>query len=342
MPRVSEQTSCDNPKVSVRMLTYNHERFIAQAIESVLMQETDFRVELIIGEDCSTDGTRRFVEEYARKFPNVIRAIFHERNVGVANNSDALGNACRGQYTAFLEGDDYWVDPQKLQKQVQLMEANPHYSMCGGKTSIVNCKAEGVEKAVGMIQPKMKKANYGLVDFLGGYPMHTSSILLRTDLVKLPSWLGGVKTRDTCIFALYAEKGPVGYLHECTSCYRLHGGGIWAGNSPFERIRGNRKAFDLLDAHFAGRYHRLLRRREYCVSVEDTRALLRCGRSKEAKEIFKEAIPRLVCLMPLRVFAWGFVIWSRIAWNHLTMFLAVRTRLRHLLHRLRTRASDKQ
>ena len=121
MIRVAEQTAFDRPTVSVAVITYNHEKFIGQAIESVLMQETAFVVELVIGEDCSTDGTRRIVQAYAEKYPNVIRALLPEKNLGMARNYDAVWQACRGKYIAWLEGDDYWRTPQKLQKQVALM-----------------------------------------------------------------------------------------------------------------------------------------------------------------------------------------------------------------------------
>ena len=97
-------------KVSVCMITYNHERFIAQAIESVLMQETDFRVELVIGEDCSTDGTRAIVREFGERFPERIRLLLPEHNLGMMPNFVATLSACRGQYVALLEGDDYWTD----------------------------------------------------------------------------------------------------------------------------------------------------------------------------------------------------------------------------------------
>jgi hypothetical protein len=100
MIRVAEQTGCDQPTVSVAVITYNHEQFIAQAIESVLMQETEFVVELVIGEDCSTDGTRRIVQAYAGKYPNVIRALLPERNLGMAMNYEAVWQACRGKYIA--------------------------------------------------------------------------------------------------------------------------------------------------------------------------------------------------------------------------------------------------
>src|ERR1017187_10207934 len=95
------------PKVSVLMITYNHEKYIAQAIESVLMQKTNFPFELVIGEDCSTDGTGAIVAEYSRKYPEIIRAHLRERNLGALENFRALFRACRGKYLALLEGDDY-------------------------------------------------------------------------------------------------------------------------------------------------------------------------------------------------------------------------------------------
>ena len=146
MIRVAEQTAREQATVSVAMITYNHEQFIAQAIESVLMQETAFVVELVIGEDCSTDGTRRIVQAYAAKYPNVIRALLPEKNLGMARNYQAVWQACGGKYIAWLEGDDYWRTPQKLQKQVALMEANPHYSMCGTKTQFVTTSSDGAEE----------------------------------------------------------------------------------------------------------------------------------------------------------------------------------------------------
>src|ERR1039457_6922720 len=104
MPRVSEQSSCAQPKVSVSMITYNHEKFIAQAIEGVLRQETDFPVELVIGEDCSTDGTRKVVQDYATRYPNVIRALLPASNLGMMRNAVETLRACRGEHLAALEG----------------------------------------------------------------------------------------------------------------------------------------------------------------------------------------------------------------------------------------------
>src|SRR5881392_248562 len=169
MIRLAEQTGCDQPTVSVAVITYNHEQFIAQAIESVLIQETEFVVELVIGEDCSTDGTRRIVQAYAGKYPNVIRALLPERNLGMAVNYEAVWQACRGKYIAWLEG-------------------KPHYSMCGSKTQFVTTSSDGAEKDAGVLEPPVLKPEYDLSDFLTRYPMHTSSMLLRREFVEFPDW----------------------------------------------------------------------------------------------------------------------------------------------------------
>ena len=114
-----------NPVVSVHMITYNHEPYIAQAIEGVLMQKTDFPIELIIGEDCSTDRTREIVLEYQKKHPEIIRVLSSEKNLGMVKNSFLIDGACRGKYIAYCEGDDFWHHPQKLQKQVDYLESHP-------------------------------------------------------------------------------------------------------------------------------------------------------------------------------------------------------------------------
>jgi glycosyltransferase involved in cell wall biosynthesis len=340
MMHVAEQAACDQPTVSVALITYNHEQFIAQAIESVLMQETAVGVELVIGEDYSTDGTRRIVQAYARKYPNVIRALLPEKNLGMARNYEAVRRACRGKYIAWLEGDDYWRTPQKLQKQVALMEANPHYSMCGTKTQFVTTSSDGAEKDAGVLEPAGLKPEYNLPDFLTGYLMHTSSMLLRREFLEFPEWLNDVvMLRDACVFALYAEKGPVGYLSDVVSCYRIHPGGIWTTKSAAHQLQCNQKAIDLLDAHFCGRYHRLLRSREYQVWWTSLRRLAQSGKYWEARRLYWVSASRLVRLMPLKVLALGFAAhggyWFVNHWNQLTMSLAIRTRVRRWIGRVR-------
>ena len=116
------------PLVSVKMITYNHAPYIAQAIEGVLMQKTSFPFELVIGEDCSTDGTREIVVDYKTRFPHIIRVVTSERNVGMMKNGLRTLAECKGKYIAFCEGDDYWHRQDKLQMQVDYMEKHPR---CG-------------------------------------------------------------------------------------------------------------------------------------------------------------------------------------------------------------------
>lgn len=126
------------PMVSIGMATYNHEKYIARAIESVLMQEVSFSYELVIAEDCSTDHTREIVVEYQKKYPEVIRLILHDENVGMQENSNCLRRACRGKYRANLEGDDYWLSSDKLQRQVDFLEKNPDFIATGGEFVCIN------------------------------------------------------------------------------------------------------------------------------------------------------------------------------------------------------------
>ena len=114
-------------KVSVMMVTYNHEKYLEQAILSVLNQNVDFKYELLIGEDCSTDHTRKIAIRYHQLYPEIIRLTLHNKNVGALKNEADLRRKCRGQYIAVLEGDDYWTNMDKLKSQVEFLDAHPKY-----------------------------------------------------------------------------------------------------------------------------------------------------------------------------------------------------------------------
>jgi glycosyltransferase involved in cell wall biosynthesis len=129
--KITEQIWSDDilPIVSIKCITYNHEKYVVKAIESFLMQKTTFRVEIVIGEDCSTDRTREIVFNYAKKYPSIIKIITSNQNVGVSLNGMRTLKAASGKYIALCEGDDYWTDPLKLQKQVDFLEANERVGM---------------------------------------------------------------------------------------------------------------------------------------------------------------------------------------------------------------------
>ena len=123
------------PLVSVCMTTYNHEAYLAQAIESVLAQQTSFGVELVLGDDCSTDSTAAICREYAAKYPGRVRFVTGQRNVGWRANYRRTFEACRGKYVAYCDGDDWWSDPRKLQMQADLLESDPSCGMCYTRAS---------------------------------------------------------------------------------------------------------------------------------------------------------------------------------------------------------------
>lgn len=131
-----------NPVVSVKMITYNHRPYVANAIEGVLRQQSSYPFELVIGEDCSTDGTRDIVLHYQKEYPTHVRVITSDSNVGMVRNGFRTEWACRGKYIAWCEGDDYWHHPLKLQKQVDYLESHPEVGLVhsGADTYYVTTK----------------------------------------------------------------------------------------------------------------------------------------------------------------------------------------------------------
>src|SRR6267154_2103125 len=124
-------------QVSVVLITYNHEAYVAQAIETVMSQQTDFEYELIISEDCSTDRTREIIQEYQRRYPERIRLFLSEHNVNDNSVWTRAWTAARGRYIATLDGDDYWTSPDKLQRQRNFLDVHKEYSACFHNADVV-------------------------------------------------------------------------------------------------------------------------------------------------------------------------------------------------------------
>lgn len=118
-----------NPLVSVWVITFNQEAYLENTLNGILMQKVNFNYEIVIGEDCSTDNTKEICINFQKKYPEKIKLILNEKNIGMISNFIQTAKACKGKYVAFCEGDDYWVDPLKLQTQVDFLEANPEYGM---------------------------------------------------------------------------------------------------------------------------------------------------------------------------------------------------------------------
>lgn len=159
--------------VSIIVLTYNHEKYISQALESILMQKVDFDYEILIGDDCSTDRTSEILKEYQEKYPDKIYLRLRHKNIGAAKNAYELYNNAIGKYLAHLDGDDYWTNEKKLQLQVDFLEKNVNYIGCSHRCNIVDEDGNFIKKTVPWIK---YKSIFTLKDFEGYYlPGHVDS-----------------------------------------------------------------------------------------------------------------------------------------------------------------------
>lgn len=236
--------------VSVCMITYNHEKYIAEAIEGVLMQQTIFPIELVIGEDCSTDNTRKICLEYREKYPNKIKLLLHEKNLGIVSNFYATLQAAQGKYIALCEGDDYWTDPCKLQKQVDFLEANEDASMCFHNAKLIN--AEG--NKIGSCRRYEKDQYASIEDLLitGGVFCPTASLMFRAQYIKsgYPDYCLNCHVGDFPLQLYLSSQGKIYYFNDEMSAYRKNPV-AWSrtfGKTEFSlRAKGWMSEFKVLD-----------------------------------------------------------------------------------------------
>lgn len=230
--------SCLEPIVSIAMLTYNHEEYIGQAIESVLMQQTNFEFKLIIAEDCSTDKTREIIIEYQKKFPNRIKLILQNINVGANINNKDLLTSLEGKYVAALEGDDYWIDPLKLQKQVDFLENNPVYGLVHTNNKVFLQSQNQFQ-----LDKREVTAEENLFERLifDSNPIATLTVCMRRNI--LLEFLKEVEEKgntilisDYPIWVYFSSKSKIKYLDEVTAVYRVLQESASQSSNPQKKI----------------------------------------------------------------------------------------------------------
>ena len=210
----------DGITVSIFLLTYNQERFIAQTVDSILMQITNFRYQLVIGEDCSTDNTRIICEKFAGQYPQKIKLLPSlSKNIGLIANYVRTIKECDGKYIAICDGDDYWIDELKLQKQVDILEANPDYSIV--YTKVKKLYPSGVIKESIV---KNRKQVTKFEDLVHDNFIPSVSVLFRNkqNLMKLPDWIINFPYGDwpTYLWTI-KDSGSIFFLDQTTSVYRM-------------------------------------------------------------------------------------------------------------------------
>lgn len=222
-------------KVSAFILTYNHARFIGQAIEGFLSQRTDFPCELVIADDCSTDGTQEVIRRYWEKDRDHIRVLLNRHNIGAWRTFPRAYEACRGQYVALVEGDDYWTAPDKLQRQVDLLDRHPDCTICFHSVRMV--WEDGSRDPI-LYRPQPVKERYTLRDLVNGNFIGSCSTMYRRGVFGgFPAWYYSMPVGDWCHHILHARHGDIVYLDEPMAVYRQHGGGIYSMKPAVHRLR---------------------------------------------------------------------------------------------------------
>ena len=279
------------PRLSVVCITYNAAQYIRAALDGFLMQKTDFPFEVLVHDDASTDGTAEIIREYAEKRPDVVRAVFQKENQwskGVAVAPKFLWPLIRGEYVAMCEGDDYWTDPLKLQKQVDWLDAHPDSSVCFHP--VVVHFEDGSRKD--SVYPSRKDCPRGFTfeGLLAHNFIQTNSVVFRWKLkgreAEFPT---DIAPRDWFTNLIHAEKGPIGFIPEAMGVYRRHSGGVW-WNSPDAP-----DAFYLRNGFRHLAFYRAVARRfgyenpeAFALAGNTVAAELRAGNVERAADVVKE------------------------------------------------------
>lgn len=225
----------DKPLLSVCIITYNHEKFIREAIEGVLMQKVNFNYEIIIADDYSTDNTRNIILEYVQSFPNLFKLIFQENNVGAAKNWIDLISTPESDYIAYFEGDDCWTDPYKLQKQVDILESDN--SLIGCFHNVEVRYENGFKQSHAQIS-LTDRVRYNKFDISKNNVIPTLSIMFRN--IAIPELYSKefltLSFGDWPLFLLLLRNGDFYYIPNIMGVRLINKGGIWSAKSNVENL----------------------------------------------------------------------------------------------------------
>ncbi len=239
------------PRASVFVLTHNHVDWIEQALDSALAQEAPFPFELLVADDFSTDGTREKVLECAARHPQRIRTFLPDRNLGVSGIWLQAARRCRGEYVAILEGDDYWTSPDKLAKQVSLLDRRPSWSTCFHRATLF---FDDDSRPSRPSTPAFSKDVFELDDILRSCFISFLTVVFRRDvLATVPDWLFGYRWFDWLFHIWCARRGEIGFLDEDMAAYRVHAGGNWSARSRVTQLEEDLNVYRRLAEEIPGR-----------------------------------------------------------------------------------------
>lgn len=219
-------------KVSVIMLAYNIDKYVETAIKGVLRQKTNYPIQLVISEDCSTDHTLDICKHYKQQYPEQITLVEHERNVGLQRNFMDAHKHCTGEYIAICDGDDYWIDRHKLQRMTDFMDTHPDFAICFHR--VINYYEDNHTKSLS----NGKQATVtGILDLCNSNFITNSSSLFRKQYYPtLPEWFAEITSCDYAMHLLNAGHGKIYYFRKPMAVYRKHSQGIWSETTEEKRF----------------------------------------------------------------------------------------------------------
>lgn len=280
------------PVVSVGMLAYRHAEFIGQAIESVVNQKCNFPFELVIGEDRSPDGTLDVILEYQRRYPQFIRVLTSDLNVGMHANSTRCLNAARGEFMAYCEGDDYWCDPEKLSRQVAVMRSFPECSLVFHAAFAEDAESMS-RKLISKWSPYPRFFTAEEIILGDGGLIPTASMMLRRKSIVagLPSWAVDAVVPDYALALWCILQGRVAYIERPMSVYRTNVAASWSKRHLPElsyRLEHARRVEDMFEGFLKDARSRYRKEAARMVSKYYSDAFVRIPADRqEASEAFR-------------------------------------------------------
>ncbi len=283
------------PLVSVCVQTYRHAAFIEQCLNSILEQKTSFPFEIILGEDESDDGTREICVRMAESHPDKIRLFLRSRKDVIYIDGKATGRynfkanvaAASGKYIAMCEGDDYWTDELKLQKQVDFLEQNPDYSICFHKVQILKSG-----RLCDDYITKVPGSESGITDLAKGNYIHTPSVMFKSGL-SFPVWFDEVLAGDYALHMLNALRGKIYCINEVMAVYRIHQGGMWSEQDESGNQLKWLRMLNTMSANFTGEVKSALDRQRLNWAMH----LYEKGFHSEVLPVISEQTEQLISLL---------------------------------------------
>jgi glycosyltransferase involved in cell wall biosynthesis len=277
------------PSLSVCIITYNHARFITDALEGTLAQRTTFPYEIVVGDDGSSDDTVAICRALAARSGTPIRLRTAASNQGMMQNLLATLAECRGRYIALCEGDDYWIDRQKLQLQHEFLETHPEHSACFHSALV-----EHVDGRQEIWRPRQAERDYGVEDLFEEWLMPTASVVFRPPADgRYPPYLASATHGDLGLFVFLADRGKLGHLARIMSVYRKHPAGMMNSFSGVEFHRRQTAFLLAMNDWFGQKYRGPIYRRIARLFRSSAVLLARAGGRRRALSEFGRSLPYL-------------------------------------------------